>query len=158
MIIVMAMLVAAASVASERPAMPDWLTGCWEQRSGERWTEECWSAPRGGLMIGYSRSGEGRVLTEWEVMQIALEETQAPAEAKLVFWAAPSGQGRTRFTWAPSSEPGVTFVNSANDYPQRIRYWRQGSDLLAEISMSDGSKAHRWRFVRFTSPRSPRAQ
>ncbi len=155
MIILMTMLAAATA---ERPTLPDWLTGCWEQRSAKRWTEECWSAPRGGMMIGYSRSGEGGVLTEWEVTQIALEETDDPAAVKLAFWAAPSGQDRTMFVWAPSREPGITFVNGENEYPQLIRYWREGRELRAEISRADGGKAHRWRFVPVKSPRSPRAR
>ena len=33
--------------------MPAFLAGCWEQRKEEQsWTEECWTDPRGGLMIG----------------------------------------------------------------------------------------------------------
>ncbi len=152
------MLAAGVAAASPSASLPAWLEGCWEQSTAERWTEECWSAPRGGMMVGYSRSGEGGVLTGWEVMQIVHEETDDPAAVKLAFWAAPSGQGRTMFAWMPSADPGVTFFNMENDYPQRIRYWRQGPDLLAEISLSDGSKPQRWRFVRLGAPRSPPAR
>ena len=31
-----------------RPLLPAWMTGCWEQRSEDRWIEECWTAPRAG--------------------------------------------------------------------------------------------------------------
>jgi hypothetical protein len=151
-------LAAAIAAAAQSPSMPAWLEGCWEQRSAERWTEECWSAPRGGMMIGYSRTGEGGVLTGWEVMQIVLEETDDPAAVKLAFWAAPSGQGRTMFAWTPSTQPGVSFFNMENDYPQRIRYWREGRELHAEISLADGSKPQRWRFARLRTPPSPRAR
>jgi hypothetical protein len=138
--------------------MPVWLEGCWEQRSAQRWTEECWSAPRGGMMIGYSRSGEGPILTGWEVMQIVQEKTNRPAAVKLAFWAAPSGQGRTMFAWTASAKAGVSFINMGNDYPQRVRYWREGRYLLAEISLADGTKTQRWRFVPVRPPRSPRAR
>ena len=152
------MTILAVAVAAEggSQGMPEWLTGCWEQRSAERWTEECWSTPRGGMMIGYSRTGDGSGLTGWEVMQIVIEPKAAAP--KLAFWAAPSGQGRTKFVQVAGAEPGVTFSNSENDYPQRIRYWREGAELLAEIALSDGSKAQRWRFVPVRSPRSPRAR
>ena len=42
--------------------MPAFLAGCWEQRQGDRWTEECWTVPRGGLMIGSGRDGQGDVV------------------------------------------------------------------------------------------------
>ncbi len=143
-----AIFAAVTAATSQTPDMPHWMAGCWEQRSGERWTEECWSSPRGAMMIGYSRSGEGGILAEWEVMQIIHAETDDPAIPSMTFWAAPSGLKRTMFAWSPSKEPGVTFVNQQNDYPQRIRYWREGEHLMAEIASADGSRARRWRYSR----------
>ena len=141
-------ILAAAMAAAATPQLPEWMAGCWEQRSGERWTEECWSSPRGGMMIGYSRSGTGELVTEWETMQIIREDTDDPAVVKLGFWASPGGASRTLFAAIPAEPPGVTFVNLANDYPQHIRYWREGADLMAEISLEDGSKPQRWRYSR----------
>jgi Domain of unknown function (DUF6265) len=135
-------------IAAAGPTLPAWMAGCWVQQSENRWTEECWSAPRGGMMIGYSRSGEGGVLSEWEVMQIVHEETDDPAVDKLRFWASPGGAKRTMFSWVPDDKAGLTFFNLENDYPQRIRYWREGADLMAEIALKDGSKPQRWRYSR----------
>jgi hypothetical protein len=42
----------------------------------------------------------------------------------------------------------VTFVNSAHDYPQRVRYVVTDSGLDAEISLADGSKPNRWSYRR----------
>jgi len=133
-----ALLLAAAS-----PELPGWMAGCWEQKSGDRWTEECWTIPRAGMMMGSSRSGRGDQLREWEIMQIVLD----PA-AGMGFFGAPKGMNRTRFAWTASDAPGLSFVNPAHDYPQRIRYWREGEDLLAEISLLDGSKKVSWRYRR----------
>ena len=146
----MTTLIAAMAVlaAVTVPALPEWMEGCWEQRAGDRWTEECWSSARGNIMIGYSRSGEGGVLDQWEVMQIERVETDDPVIAPLSFWASPSGLNRSMFSWTPAKESGVTFVNLANDYPQRIRYWRDGEELVAEIAAADGSKPRRWRYRR----------
>ena len=142
-------IIAALSAAAQHtPELPAWMAGCWEFRSGERWTEECWSIPRGAMMIGYSRSGEGGIVTEWEVMQIIHAETDDPAIPWMTFWAAPSGQNRTMFVWSSGPERGVTFENAENDYPQRIRYWREGEHLMAEIALADGSRARRWRYSR----------
>ena len=142
-----AILIAAATAAAG-PTFPSWLEGCWEHQDKERWTEECWSSPRGAMMIGYSRSGEGGTVAEWEVMQIVHAETDDPAIPWMTFWASPSGQKRTKFEWVPSRDAGATFVNTENDYPQRIRYWRDGEQLHAEISLADGSKPRRWRYSR----------
>jgi hypothetical protein len=137
-----------ASAEEAAPAvLPGWMAGCWEERIGERWTEECWTAPRGGMMLGSGRSGTGDTVREWEAMQIIAADPHAKG-AKLAFWAAPGGTGRTLFTWDPSDQAGFTFVNVGHDYPQRIRFWREQENFLAEISLADGSNSMRWRFKR----------
>ena len=149
MIAAAALMFASAAAPDEGPALPDWLAGCWEQREGERWTEECWTAPRGGMMIGSSRSGRGDDLLEWEVLRIErhVAAGDGPA-AKLAYLASPGGRGWTFFAWSPTREEGLSFFNLANDYPQRIRYWRKGDRLVAEIAMADGSKPRRWEYLR----------
>ena len=44
--------------ANESPKVEDlkWLAGCLELRNGERVTEQQWMTPRGGVMIGMSRT------------------------------------------------------------------------------------------------------
>ena len=129
--------------------MTGWMTGCWEMRDGERWAEECWTIPRAGMMIGSGRSGTGDELGGWESMRIALAEPgDGGTVMPMAFLAAPGGTGWTAFAWNPTDGEGVTFVNAANDYPQRIRYWREGERLLAEISLLDGSNAIRFSFDR----------
>ena len=143
-------LIFAAMLAGEAQplALPSWMAGCWEHSSEDRWTEECWTAPRGGIMLGSGRSGQGGVLGSWEVMQIEVVETDDPAIDPLTFYGAPKGQNRTPFTWVrDGKDPGITFINAGHDYPQRIRYWRDGKYLMAEVSLADGSKAQRWRYA-----------
>ena len=123
------------------PALPGWMAGCWIEQKEAAWTEECWTSARGGVMIGSGRSGAGDRVKSWEAMQILREP------AGLAFYGAPGGVGRTRFA-ARADGQGVTFVNAGHDYPQRIRYWREGDALLAEASLADGSRAKRWRFKR----------
>jgi hypothetical protein len=142
-------LIAAAvlAAAAEQPALPGWMAGCWERSSGEKWTEECWTSPRAGIMLGGGRSGTGDRLGDWEVMQIVLNQPAGDGPiVRMAFWGAPGGQNPTMFAWSPSEGPGVTFVNETHDYPQRIRYWREGKELVAEIAMKDGSKAVSWRY------------
>jgi hypothetical protein len=125
------------------------MAGCWEQKQADSWTEECWTRPRGGMMLGSGRSGHGDVIDDWETMQIVLDQGSDDGPVvRMAFWAAPNGGSRTLFGWQPDEEPGLTFFNLANDYPQRIRYWREGDALMAEISMADGSKRVRWTYRR----------
>ena len=139
-------LAMAAGTPVEAPPLPGWMAGCWEQRTGDKWTEECWTAPKAGIMLGSGRSGNGDSLREWEVMQIQREETDDPAIAPMTYYGAPGGQNRTPFAWAGGDGKSVTFVNEGHDYPQRIRYWREGRELVAEIAFKDGSKAVTWRY------------
>lgn len=125
--------------ASEGP--PGWMTGCWIEQNGSRWAEECWTPPRAGMMLGSSRSGDGAVLRSWEAAQI-LPDTSG----KLTYWASPEGGTRIAFGLASRTATELVFTNPAHDYPQRIRYWREGAALNAEISMLDGSKPMRWHF------------
>ena len=123
------------------PALPNWMAGCWIEQKETAWTEECWTSARGGVMIGSGRSGTGDRIRSWEAMQILREP------GGLAFYGAPGGVGRTRFAARPDGQ-GVTFVNAGHDYPQRIRYRREGDALLAEASLVDGSRAKRWRCKR----------
>ena len=140
------LLGSAAPVSLKAPALPVWMAGCWESQSGKRHTVECWSMPDGGIMRGESRSGIGQQVSEHETMEIVHAETDDPAIPWMTLWALPSDGTRTRFDWVPSRNRGLTFMNRTHDYPQRIRYWREGRFLMAEIALADGSKARKWRY------------
>ncbi len=145
-------LLTALLVAAADPKLPEWMAGCWEHRSGDRWTEECWTIPRAGMMMGSGRTGIGDKLVDWETMQIRLDyDTGQGPVVRMAFKGAPKGVNGTVFAWSPSQDLGVTFGNAAHDFPQRIRYWREGEELLAEISLADGSKPVRWRYRRMGS-------
>lgn len=151
-LLVLALSVPAAAVAEPRGAdisSLGWMAGCWEARSGAAWTEECWTTPRGGMMLGSSRTGKGDSVTEWETLRIARAVPNGDETTiRLGYFASPGGRPETLFVWSPHPGPGVAFFNLANDYPQRIRYWREGEALVAEIALADGTKAKRWRFRR----------
>jgi len=143
----MAGLAAVALVAvpglAARDAMPGWLAGCWSEQKGPNWTEECWTGPRAGNMMGSGRSGRGEEVRSWETMQIE----QAP-DGSLVFYGSPKGAPRVAFPAVNVGMREITFANPAHDYPQKIRYWREGMGLNAEISLMDGTKAYRWKYTR----------
>jgi hypothetical protein len=141
---ILALLIAVDAPVEAFP-LPKWMVGCWQQRTDERWTKECWSWSGGPVMKGQGSSGTGKKTNKREVMQIIYGKNEE-AEPWMSFVATPDGGRRTVFRWINSSDPGLTFVNESHDYPQRIRYWREGKELVAEIAMKDGSKAVSWRY------------
>lgn len=137
-----ALLLAPLLIAATAPAsVPGWMAGAWIETKGENWTEEFWTPMRGGIMIGAGRSGTGETLASWEATRI-----ERGADGVLTFWGAPQGAKATPFRMISSTATEIVFANPAHDYPQRIRYWRDGKFLNAEISLADGSKAMRWTY------------
>ncbi len=133
-------------LTAESPAtLPSWMTGAWIESKGESWTEEYWTPPRGGLMIGAGRNGKGKQLLGWEATRIAIDDA-----GKIAFIASPNGGATTVFPLEAADTNSISFANPAHDYPQRVRYWREGDALLAEISLLDGGKPMRWRYRSMT--------
>ena len=125
----------AATPAGGGPAVADaspgggilrlaWLAGCWQRASGGRIVDEQWMAPRGGMMLGMSRTVRDGRAVEWEAIRI--EERGG----KLAFVASPSGQSTTEFLSAEIGDDGVVFENPAHDFPQRVIYRRGAADSL----------------------------
>jgi hypothetical protein len=135
------LLVAASPAASV--ADLGWLAGDWVSDADGRWTEESWAAPRGAMMIGYSRSGRGDALREFEFIRIA-----RGADGALAYIAMPQGGAPVAFPLVRHDTASATFENAAHDYPQRIAYARSGDTLTATISKIDGSKARSWTYRR----------
>lgn len=136
-------LILPSPLAAARSAdLPGWMAGAWSETRGESWTEEYWTPPRGGLMIGAARNGKGKTLTGWEATRIEIDKA-----GSIAFVALPNGGTATRFVLETSDAKSISFTNAAHDYPQRVRYWREGDRLMAETSLIDGSKAMRWQYA-----------
>jgi hypothetical protein len=127
----------------EQAPFPTWLAGEWSMSGdGESWTEEFWTGPRGGIMLGASREGRGETLRSWEAIRI-----QRQPDGTLAYIPVPSGGAPVVFAMVRQDEHSIEFANPAHDYPQRIRYWREGNALHAEISLIDGSRPNRWTYA-----------
>jgi ABC-type sugar transport system substrate-binding protein len=133
-----------AEVAATTMPMPAFLAGCWEQKRDDgRWTEECWTDPRGGLMIGSGRDGQGDQVRQWEWMRI-----ESGPDGAVTFYGSPKGAPAVGFKASEADGKSITFVNPAHDYPQRVRYITTETGLDAEVSLADGSKPERWSYRR----------
>lgn len=104
-----------------------WLAGCWSRESPKRIVEEQWMAPRGGLMLGMSRTVSKETGGTIEFEAVRIEER----EGKLVFVAKPSGQPEATFESIELTESLVVFENPAHDFPQRVGYQRTAEGGLA---------------------------
>jgi hypothetical protein len=134
----------AAVSAEEEPApFPAWLAGAWSQAGeDDSWTEEFWSDERGGMMIGASREGRGDTLRSWEAIRIV-----RTADGSLAYLPMPNGGPPVEFVLTDQRARMIEFSNPAHDFPQRIRYWREGDTLHAEIALIDGSRAIAWSYA-----------
>ena len=101
-----------------------WMQGCWETSSPQRTIDEQWMSPRGGSMLGMSRTVRDGRLVEHELMILSERGDQ------LAYEAHPSGQNPATFLSSRIEPSLVVFENSAHDFPQRIGYERKGPDSL----------------------------
>lgn len=143
--LILALGVALAVPASAQQEPLAWLVGHWcTEPAGGETVCETWQ-PMGAdhVMRGTSETRRGDVRSV-ETMSILNDA------GRLVFHAEPQGQAPTDFfSTTRDLAPGtLDFENRAHDYPQRVRYWREGELLLAEISLADGSKSMRWTYRR----------
>jgi hypothetical protein len=90
-------------------------------------TEEHWMAPRGGTMLGMSRTVRDGRTVEFEFLQIR------SGEGTLVYEARPSGQPMAIFPLESAADGTVTFENPSHDFPQRIIYRRTAAGIAARI-------------------------
>jgi hypothetical protein len=107
----------AVAQAPASPALPAFLSGCWEAIGGEAGSGETWLPPAGGTMFGVSRTVKNGRTVAYEFMQI-----RAGTDGSTVFVARPSGQPEATFVLAAQGAGEVVFENPQHDFPQRVIY------------------------------------
>lgn len=152
MIRVAALVVLAGVLPSRTPAPAQggvaqlrWLAGCHELRAGTRLVHEQWMAPRGGMMMGMSRTVAGDTVREFEHLRIEMRT------GKPTYVAHPSGQAETAFAAEIANDTIVVFANPAHDFPQKIIYRKVGSDSV--IARIEGPRGGQVRGINFPMKR-----
>ena len=145
MSIILSLAALAATPVAQTQQPLAWLVGEWctEAKAGKQ-TCEHWAPMAKGEMPGTSETRRGTAIVSAETMRIV------ERDGRLLFHAEPRGQAPADFP-ASAARTGpmeAVFENRAHDYPQRIRYWREGEMLMAEIALADGSKPMRWAYHR----------
>ncbi len=112
-----------------------WMAGYWQSDDRGVLNEECWLAPKGGVMLGLHRDtfDDGRMMFEYlRIMDTA---------GGVVYYASPQGYETTKFRLtAYSDKDGVhqaVFENPDHTFPQTIRYTLNGDRLTAEAEGND---------------------
>lgn len=131
--------------AAPRQSVDDlaWMSGRWLAEQDGRWTEEHWSAPRASTMMGYSWTGQGTNISEYEYLRL-----QSGENDEIVYLALPNGRAGVGFYLSRTEGTSATFENPTHDFPQLIRYVRNGDVMVATISKMDGSNAMSWTYRR----------
>lgn len=101
-----------------------WMSGSWAFTKGDTRTEEHWTLPAGGTMLGMSRIVRGEKTAMFEFCRIEIVDG-VPA-----FLAQPRGRTATVFKLAHAGPREAVFENPAHDFPQRIIYRREADDRL----------------------------
>ena len=119
-----------------------WLTGDWETaNAAERWTDEHWTTPAGGAMLGMSRTVKAGAVSEFEYLRIIQKGDD------LIYVAHPGARSpgtefkMTSLTEGAAGYRRVVFENPEHDFPKRILYVRRADGtLVATVDAGEGEK------------------
>jgi hypothetical protein len=120
-----------------------WMSGDWQtDPSGRAVSEEHWTRPAGGSMIGLSRTLVGDRTASFEFLRV--EERGE----SIYYVASPRGRcPATDFKLTRLSGQEAVFENPQHDFPKRIIY-RRNTDggLTASVDGGEGTKAEKFDF------------
>ena len=130
-----------------------WLAGGWETaKDGERWTDEHWTTPSGGAMLGMSRTVKVGALAEFEYLRIVQKGDE------IVYVAQPGGRApgtefkMTSLTEGAAGYRRVMFENPDHDFPKRILYVRRADGtLVATVDAGEDTKAVTYEYRRMAA-------
>jgi hypothetical protein len=119
-------LAGTATAATDAPRL-SWLAGCWTGEAGGVTTEEHWTSPAGGALVGMNKAVKGDAMVSFEFLRIE------PQDGRLCYLSSPGGAPVTSFCAIEVSATRAVFENREHDFPQRIVYRRDGDRLHARI-------------------------
>lgn len=120
-----------------------WLAGAWSKATTKSTTEERWSPPDGGAMLGTSRTVRDGRMVAFEYLRIV------ERDGGLVYVAQPGGNPPTEFVLTEMEGKRAVFDNPRHDSPQRIVYeLSDAGGLTAWIGFINGGKGTRFEFQR----------
>ncbi len=120
-----------------------WLAGAWEGKKRMSSTEERWSPPKGGAMLGVARTVKEKKMTGFEFLRIV------ERDGGLVYIAQPGGKSPTEFVLTELKKNRAVFLNPRHDFPQRIVYELSKEGVLTTgIGFANGGRLRSSEFKR----------
>jgi hypothetical protein len=111
------------------------MSGDWRQQDRTGFTDEHWTHPAGGSMLGMSRLVANGKTVFFEYLRI-----EARPDG-LYYIAHPKARPGVEFKLARCAQGEALFENPQNDHPQRILYRQTPGGLFARIEGQQGGKA-----------------
>ncbi|MGF1462567.1 MAG: DUF6265 family protein [Maricaulaceae bacterium] len=127
--------------AAENGADLAWLAGHWRAEADNRISEEIWTQPEGGLMLGLNRTIRNGEAVAFEFLRLEIG-------SETVLVGQPGGGSGTTFTLVRHDAQSARFENPDHDFPQRIVYARDGATLTATLSDMSGGQVRRFQWRR----------
>ena len=123
-----------------------WMSGDWQtDPSGRAVSEEHWTRPAGGSMIGMGRTLAGDRTVAFEFLRV--EERGE----SIYYVASPKGRcPATDFKLTRLSGQEAVFENPAHDFPKRIIYRKNSEGLTAIVDGGEGTKSETFSFKPMT--------
>ena len=124
-----------------------WMSGDWQtDPAGRPVSEEHWTRPAGGSMIGMSRTLVGDRTVAFEFLRV--EERGE----SIYYVASPKGRcPATDFKLTRLSGQEAVFENPEHDFPKRIIYRKNsGGGLTAIVDGGEGTKSEKFDFKPMT--------
>jgi len=128
MLLWIALLAVASSAPPNDLGRLGWLAGTWTGSKDGVWTEEHWSTPAGGGLMGMHKDAKDGRMTSYEFFRIVPDDA-----GRVCYMASPLGRSPVPFRAVEVSDHRVVFENREHDFPQRILYWRDNDVLHARI-------------------------
>ncbi len=119
---------AAAAQAPEGRVQLDslaWMAGSWSGAQDGVASEEYWTSPAGGGLVGLHKDVRDGTMAGFEFLRIAIDTA-----GKVCFVSSPGGAPPTTFCAVEIGEHRVVFENRQHDFPQRILYWLDDAGRL----------------------------
>jgi len=129
----------ALPIMAGEPSIDDlaWMAGAWRSDAGGMTSEEVWTTPAGGMLLGLHRDVTKK-RAAFEFLRIA--ET----DDGIVYYGSPGGRPPTPFRLTESKPMHAIFENPEHDFPKRILYWRDADRLCARVDAGAETEGEEW--------------
>lgn len=102
-----------------------WMAGNWSGEQDGVASEEIWTSPAGGGLVGLHKDVRDGKMAGFEFLRVEID-----AEDRVCYVSSPGGAPPTTFCAVEIGERRVVFESRQHDFPQRILYWLDDAGRL----------------------------